>query len=468
MPVPEEPVVMPPAPTPPQVVAEPPAPAKRTGIFEGRSWLKWAIPAGLIVTFLCLITAAAVIGPIIFNGTDPTETVVVDPKTAAEHVEQGYQFYDAGNYEDAVVEFEAAIARGSEDVDMHFELADAYNELNRLDDAMRTIKNATLIAPDDPYVFETAGWFFQYFEMHEDAIQKFERALELDPSAEYLYLDMATSYDALGDFDKASELRGMSGSDQKEEDAIAVETQAWDEYFAGDYQAAFDSFSRAVELDPYLLSAWGGLSDSYWYLGDTNSAIFTLESALEINQPEAWVYEKLGWFYWDLSDSETAIGFYEQAIEMDPEWTTAYSSLSDLHYDRGNLELALASLERGITANPDRTDFLEEIGYLYIEVGDMNNAIESFQRATEIDPFYGWNHYGLAYAYYGAGNYDAAGAALESAAANSFEDPWLEDSIGWMYISLERCDLAIPHFEIALELDPSMTDSQDGIEYCGG
>jgi serine/threonine-protein kinase len=467
-PVPEETPVIPPPLSPPLPDSDPPVRVKKSGMFEGRNWLKWAVPAGLIVAFLCMIGFTALIIPPLLNGTDPTSTPFVDPTTAAEHIQQGYQFYDGGNYQSAIEEFEAAIGLGSDDVDMYFDLSDAYYETNRTDEAIATLERVVAIAPNDSYILETAGWFYQYFEFHEAAIHHFERALEIDPSAEYLFLDIADSFEALGEYDKAEEYRRLSGSAQKPEDAAELEAQGWEQYYDEDYQASLDSFSQAVDLDPSLLTAWSGLSDSYWYLGDSNTAIFTLETALEANQPEGWVYEKIGWLYWDLGDYDNAKHYYEQSIAFDPEWSSGYISLADIYYELGDYEMALASYQMGLEANANRSDILERIGYAYIDVGDIERGIESFEQAIELDPFYGWNHYGLAYAYFYAGRYDEAGASLENASENGFEDAWLEDSIGWMYIDLDRCDLAIAHFQIALELDPSMSDAQEGIAACGG
>jgi tetratricopeptide (TPR) repeat protein len=95
-------------------------------------------------------------------------------------------------------------------------------------------------------------------------------------------------------------------------------------------------------------------------------------------------------------------------------------------------------------------------------------AEQAFSQAIDLDPSYSWNYYGLALAYEYAGRFDEAGVALENASANSFDDPWLEDAIGWEFIELGRCDLAIVHFERALEIDPSMGESQDGIDFCSG
>lgn len=455
-------------PQPPPISTELPPPSGVKGLLTGRKWLRVAIPIGLVVGFFCMLGfSALVLSNLKDVGPGPTETVVVDEKTADEHIQQGYAFYEAGNYQEAVVEFESAIALGSEDVEMHFDLADTYfYELGMRDKAIGTIERVSQIAPDDPYVIETVGLFFQEFGLHEEAIGHFERALEMNPEATYLYLDMADSYEALGDLAKAEELRLMSGSEQKDEDPSALEERAREELDSGNYQAAVELFSRAVELDQGLLSAWDGLADAYWSLGDTKSAINALVDALTVNEAVPWMYEKLGHLYWDAGEYDYAIQSYEYAIELDPEWSYAYHSLADLYYELGDLQPALESFQRALEANPDRIDIVERIGYTYLDVGNIEMAISSFERAVEQDPAYGWNHYGLAEAYLGAGRYEEAVAALGNAAPDGTDDAWLADSIGWLYVDLNRCDLGLRYFEMAVELDPSLEDANGGIDFC--
>jgi tetratricopeptide (TPR) repeat protein len=121
----------------------------------------------------------------------------------------------------AIVEFEAAMILGSENMEMHFDLADAYYETDQIAEALATVERAIVTAPDEAWVQESAGWFYQGLEHHEEAIRQFERALELDPGAEWVFEGMAISYEALGNFDKADEIRGMIGSGEQGMDPYA-------------------------------------------------------------------------------------------------------------------------------------------------------------------------------------------------------------------------------------------------------
>ena len=57
---------------------------------------------------------------------------------------------------------------------------------------------------------------------------------------------------------------------------------------------------------------------------------------------------------------------------------------------------------------------------------------------------------------------------LEGAASRNPGDPWLVEFIGWIYVDVGDCDLAIEHFELAQAMDPSIDSAEQGIQECGG
>ena len=74
----------------------------------------------------------------------------------------------------------------------------------------------------------------------------------------------------------------------------------------------------------------------------------------------------------------------------------------------------------------------------------------------------------MAIAYRLADQYDDAIAALETAETFAEYDPWLKDGIGWEYVDLGRCDIAMEFFEDALRMEPTLGSSEEGIKQCGG
>ena len=56
----------------------------------------------------------------------------------------------------------------------------------------------------------------------------------------------------------------------------------------------------------------------------------------------------------------------------------------------------------------------------------------------------------------------------EEIAMNDYDDPWLDEFLGWTYMDLGECELAVELFSRALSVDPSIESAEQGIRECGG
>ena len=51
---------------------------------------------------------------------------------------------------------------------------------------------------------------------------------------------------------------------------------------------------------------------------------------------------------------------------------------------------------------------------------------------------------------------------------NDYDDPWLDEFLGWTYMDLGECEQAVELFSRALSVDPSIESAEQGIRECGG
>jgi serine/threonine protein kinase/lipopolysaccharide biosynthesis regulator YciM len=433
---------------------------------------KWLIPAGIAVAMLCIVGfgALGVIGLLSNTDTPPTETPptsIVPTVTASQHVIAGRDYVDQGLSSLAIEEFEAAVSLGSKDVDMYFELADLYLDEDRYDNAISILNLASDVAPNESWVQETIGWYFLDLGFHDEAIFKFEHALDLDPQAEWILEGLAEAYRGVGNFEKADEILGVE-IETELGDTYYYENLGWDYLYSDDYSSAEAAFMQAIELDQNNTSAWDGLSDVYWYSGSPDVALAALEEALLSNPDYAWFYTKSGWIQLEKGNYEQAQVAFEQSIQVDPVWSSGYSGLSDLYGELGDYASAVAVLEEAIELNPQRSDLFSDLGWAYLDNEQFDSAIAAFEEVINQDPTYGWYYYDLAIAFELAGRWDEAAGTLEEAGTYAFDDAWLYEAIGWEFINMNMCDVAVSYFEVALELDSSISSARDGIQECGG
>jgi tetratricopeptide (TPR) repeat protein len=90
---------------------------------------------------------------------------------------------------------------------------------------------------------------------------------------------------------------------------------------AGDYQAARESFDRALEYNDSAADGHLGLGIAYFHLRDDRYAERELSKALELNPKSSTAYQFLGELYYRKDDLETAVSYWEKAVELNPKAT---------------------------------------------------------------------------------------------------------------------------------------------------
>ncbi len=109
----------------------------------------------------------------------------------------------------------------------------------------------------------------------------------------------------------------------------------------------------------------------------------------------------------------------------------------------------------------DRADASYSIGEELFETGDYSAALEAFQRAVQLDPMHGLAQLELAQAHlYTDNNHDAMYRALASAVQLLPRNPRAHMRYAALAADAQQTDVAIQHFECALDLKPGTTEAR--------
>lgn len=186
---------------------------------------------------------------------------------------------------------------------------------------------------------------------HADAVESFDRALELDPdfAAAKLYLSQ-TRFDKQAREDLLADLRqtDLEGLTEREGFLVRHRLARADEgrESAEDLLATYlDEHPR----DPYAL-------------------------ALRCN--EAWVDQ----------DWKAAEGAYRRLLEVDPNWVSAQNHLGYLAMAQGNFEEAEELFETYKFIAPDQANPHDSLGEMLTILGRYDEARRSFEEALRIKP----------------------------------------------------------------------------------
>jgi tetratricopeptide (TPR) repeat protein len=183
---------------------------------------------------------------------------------------------------------------------------------------------------------------------------------------------------------------------------------------AGQYADAATRFSRGIEINDRLLTAYVGLGVAQHAAGRPADADASLEMAASIEPNSTLLYAEVArlqlkcavqqeaesWLGLDGSECagppESRLDdLVEQQIEHHQALARERPAHADVHYrlglllrQRGRLDEAIASFRHALAINPAYTKALIKLGLACQEAGRADEAIRMFQRALELHPDY--------------------------------------------------------------------------------
>lgn len=161
------------------------------------------IPIGLIITLI--ITILRNCGGPAQNNTYPESDVNM--------LNMGLYYYDQGDYEKAIMQFNMAIASQPEMGEAYNDRGLAYYAMGETGKAITDFNKAIELLPNPAISYSNRGGVYLFMGNYEQALTDLDKAIELSPSLAkayhnrgLTYLDLGNYDQAIADFDQAIEL----------------------------------------------------------------------------------------------------------------------------------------------------------------------------------------------------------------------------------------------------------------------
>lgn len=225
---------------------------------------------------------------------------------------------------------------------------------------------------------------------YEEAINHYEKAIELDPKYSDAYSGMAKAYNDNGEPGQAVSFYNQ---------AIEVKPNYWagyrdlgvHYYYRGEMDKAIENFEKVIELTPNNSYAYSNLGGVYYYQGEMEKARRMFERALELDDTPANA-NNLASVYFVEGKYEEAAEMYGNVVE---EWANRYeiwgnyaaaTEWSGDEEKAGELyRTAIEKAEQQLEINPNDPIVLADIATYNSDVGNRNEAIQSIEKALAID-----------------------------------------------------------------------------------
>lgn len=170
--------------------------------------------------------------------------------------------------------------------------------------------------------------------------------------------------------------QGLKADDLVAAGAAALQNQ--------NFQAAVDSYKRALELEPKNKPAFRGLGAAYLSLQKTDDAISTFKKLLDINPYDEYAWTGIGYAYIGDHDYEKAVDAFRKQVEINPLDSTAQLSLASSLLQLRRFSEALPEMEKSAKLLPRNAELQASLGQVYLEVKQNDKAMAAFEKAVEL------------------------------------------------------------------------------------
>ncbi|MGB5260079.1 MAG: tetratricopeptide repeat protein [Gammaproteobacteria bacterium] len=307
---------------------------------------------------------------------------------------------DTGDLATAVKDYLAARELRPDYLAVTARLADAWLDLNELDQAKQAYQQIIEAQGLEAAAHYGLGQIALLQRDYEVAIEHFRRALEIQPEANRVHYSLARALRAVGRNEDAKQHLALRGDvlpvimDPQIESLKALRQGAHIHFLNGmraihkqDYAAARDAFARGLEREPDNINARITYARTL-YLTDAHAqAGQLLEAVVKTDPTNALAWYLLGSLADETGDTDTAIRHYTTALRHEPDHGGALFNLANSHYRQGHPDRAVKYYADCVRVAPENTAaWLPYVGALMQAGRDRTDILAVIETAKRRFP----------------------------------------------------------------------------------
>lgn len=188
------------------------------------------------------------------------------PNALETHRIRGYVLFYTANYEDALAEYQAAIALNDKFWDLHYSLGAIYKALGEYDLAVQEMLAAVALNPTYPDILTEISRTYAAVGQFGKAIQYAEQALSLDPSSPRLHGNLGVMLYQSDEFSRAVGELALAVQGGMTADGFAVQGlplapgRVADDYYSI-YALSLTNLDRCAEAVPIMQLILSNIAD---------------------------------------------------------------------------------------------------------------------------------------------------------------------------------------------------------------
>ena len=324
-----------------------------------------------------------------------------------------------GRFTDAIRGYQIARGLRPDYTAVPVNLGNIYLQLDRLEDAKKNFVAALVIDENSAAAFYGLGQVALSERSYAQAVNSFEKALALIPSANRIHYSLAMAYRGLGNKEKMTAHLTQQGSvGVRVNDPLVDGLQ---ELIKGErihlvrgklalesrrYAEASDEFRKAIAANRDSIPAHVNLGVVLVATGDLKGAAEQYEETLRIDSTNTNAHYNLAILLGKEGKHEQAIVHLKAVIRLDPNDLSARLLMARELMKSNHLEEALAEFSWVALADPDNEEARLEQVKLLQRMGQYKQALESLEKGHARNPEKGQTIVMLAYLLAASPRYD--------------------------------------------------------------
>lgn len=394
------------------------------------------------------------------------EAIILVPNFAPVRFWKGYAHYYLKEYDQAIAEFDQALAKGfNKPLDVLRLRWFIYLEQKNYDAALADALEIVRLEPNNGANYFSVATVHQVRKQWAEALDFYKQGLKYKTDDGDVYYFIAECHANLGDFLN----QGFAALD-----ALKYKTKYVGEsyyliadafYRARKYDEAIEYYERTINVKPEIYGSYNGLADIFRIKNRFNDAIRVTRDGLARFPNDANLYVGLSWYYSLANRHQEAIDAAKSAINLDARLPMGHTNLCRAYNDTAQYNLAIQSCNNALRLAPGdgESHLYLARAYEFLKqteraTENYNKAIAGLQKFTGENPEYSDGFFLLGNAYFAMERDREAVAAYTRCLELAPNFARARFSLGVTYNTMGRKDLAREQLEALRNLDPALAE----------
>ena len=228
-----------------------------------------------------------------------------------------------------------------------------------------------------------------------EAITRFRRSIEIDPTYAPSYAGLADCYELRGSapFSTLKPQEAFPQAEAAARKALELDSTLAEAYvplgysqlvYEWNFPEARKEFETALQLRPGYATGHQFYGYYLTAMGKLDEAIAERKKALELDQISPLLHSALGEAYYQARRFDVTIDENKKALELDPRYAIALVNIGRAYEQMGMHQQARDAFQTILTAAPEDPAILALMGHEYAVSGDKVNASRILDKLTEI------------------------------------------------------------------------------------